>query len=38
MTHQQRTRRKSIWASAMLAFFFYLLLLIAPAIGGMITG
>lgn len=38
MTTTQRTRRKSIVASSLLALLFYGLLLIGPAIGGMITG
>ncbi len=38
MTTAQRTRRTSIWAGSLLALLFYGLLLIAPAVGGMITG
>lgn len=38
MTERQRTRRQSIWAGSLLALLFYGLLLIGPAIGGMITG
>lgn len=38
MTTTQRARRRSIWLSSAGAILFYGVLLMAPAIGGMITG